>query len=115
MRRPVWVLHVFVVGLALHNLVMAELWDAGIRGGTLDAVSAWKEVLLAVCLVGVWYRAWRTFHPGRCDLLALAYAAVVVVWALLPQDWLGGHATHRGTLLGARHDLVPVGAYLLGR
>ena len=30
MRRPVWILHVFVVGLALHNLVMAELWIGSI-------------------------------------------------------------------------------------
>jgi len=31
---------VFVVGLALHNFVMAELWDAGVRGTALDVVSA---------------------------------------------------------------------------
>jgi hypothetical protein len=54
-RRPVWALHVLVVGLALHNIVMAELWDAGVRGTALDVVSAWKEVLLAVALVlAVW-------------------------------------------------------------
>ena len=46
-ERPVWILHVFVVGLALHNLVMAELWAAGVRGTALDVVSAWKEALLA--------------------------------------------------------------------
>jgi O-antigen ligase/polysaccharide polymerase Wzy-like membrane protein len=115
MRRPVWAVHVFVVGLALHNLVMAELWDAGVRGRGLDVVSSWKEALLALCLVWVWSQAWRAFRPNLCDLLALAYAAVVVVWSVLPQHWLGGHATHRGTVLGARHDLVPVAAYALGR
>jgi hypothetical protein len=115
MRRPVWVLHVFVVGLALHNLVMAELWDAGVRGRALDVVSSWKEVLLAVSLVVVWSGARRTFAWRWCDVLALAYAVVVVVWAFLPQEWLGGHATHRGIVIGARHDLVPVAAYFLGR
>jgi len=115
MRRPVWAVHVFVVGLALHNLVMAELWDAGIHGHWLDVISSWKEALLVLCLVAVWSQRWRTFRPNAYDLLALAYAAVVVVWSILPQDWLGGHATHRGIVLGARHDLVPVGAYLLGR
>ena len=115
MKRPVWALHVFIVGLALHNLVMAELWDAGVRGDALDVVSAWKEALLALALVAVWAVAWRTFAWRWCDVLALAYAAVVVVWSLLPQSWLGGHATHRGILLGARHDLVPVAAYFLGR
>jgi hypothetical protein len=114
-RRPVWALHVFVVGLALHNFVMAELWDAGIHGRWLDVISSWKEALLAVCLVAVWSWAWRSFRWRWVDVLALAYAAVVVVWALLPQSWLGGSATHRGVLLGARHDLVPVGAYFLGR
>ena len=115
MRRPVWVLHVFVVGLALHNLVMAELWDAGVRAGALDVVASWKEALLALSLAVVWVGAWRTFRWRWCDVAALAYAAVIVIWALLPQSWLGGHATHRGVVVGARHDLVPVAAYFLGR
>ncbi len=115
MRRPVLALHAFVVGLALHNLAMAELWAAGVRGGWLDAVSAWKDVLLLACLAAVSPRAWRALRFRTVDALALGYAAVVVVWSLLPQRWLGGHATHRGILLGAREDLVPVGAYLLGR
>jgi hypothetical protein len=115
MKRPVWALHVFVVGLALHNVVMAELWDAGLHGRRLEVVSAWKEALLAMCLVAVWWRGWRTFRPRWCDWLALAYSAVVVVWAVLPQSWLGGSATHHGVLLGVRHDLVPAAAYFLGR
>ena len=41
---------VLIVGLALHNLVMAELWDAGVRGTSLDVVAAWKDVLLAAAL-----------------------------------------------------------------
>ena len=49
-KRPVWILHVFVVGLALHNFAMAELYAAGVRGTALDVVSAWKEVLLALGL-----------------------------------------------------------------
>ena len=51
MKRPVWILFVFVVGLALHNFAMAELYGAGVRGNALDVVSAWKEVLLAVGIV----------------------------------------------------------------
>ena len=51
MRRPVWILHVFVVGLALHNFAMAELYAAGVRGTRSSVVSAWKEVLLALGLV----------------------------------------------------------------
>jgi hypothetical protein len=115
MKRPVWAIHVLVVGLALHNFVVAELWDAGLHGRLLELVSAWKEVLLAICLVAVWWRAWRTFRPRLCDRLALAYSAVIVVWAVLPQSWLDGSATHHGVLLGVRHDLVPAAAYFLGR
>ena len=101
MRRPVWILHVFVVGLALHNLAMSLLWQAGLRGTALELVSAWKEALLALGLVLV-LRAHgsRRFRPRLLDWLALAYGAVVVVYGLLPQHWLGGAATHRGVLLG---------------
>jgi O-antigen ligase len=38
-----------------------------------------------------------------------------VLYGVLPQSWLGGHATHKGVLYAARHDLLPVGAYFLGR
>jgi hypothetical protein len=115
-RRPVWALHVFVVGLALHNLVMAELWQAGLRGTGLTVVSAWKEALLAVALVLV-VAGRRRLPVDRvtADRLALAYGALVVLYAVLPQSALGGGATHKGVLYGLRHDLVPVGAYFLGR
>jgi len=46
--RPVWALYALIVGLALHNLVISLLWRAGVRGGALTVVSAWKDVLLLV-------------------------------------------------------------------
>jgi len=112
-RRPVWALHVLIVGLALHNLVMALLWRAGLRGAALTAVSAWKDVLLLVALVLVVRRI--RLGSTAVDWLALAFGAMVVLYGLLPQSWLGGDATHRGVLYAARHDLLPVGAYFLGR
>ena len=116
MRRPVWVLHVFVVGLALHNFLMAELWDAGLRGTGLTVVSAWKEALLLLALVLVVRARGRLpFDRTATDWLAVAFGALVVLYALLPQHWLGGSATHKGVLYGLRDDLVPVGAYFLGR
>ena len=116
LRRPVWVLHVFVVGLALHNLVMAELWHIGVRGAWLTIIAAWKEALLAFALVAV-VAARRRLPIERIgpDWLALVYGAIVVVYALIPQSVLGGEATHKGVLYGLRHDLVPVAAYFLGR
>jgi hypothetical protein len=115
-RRPVWILHVFVVGLALHNFAMAELYAAGVRGTALDLVSAWKEVLLGLALVLVLRaRGSLRFAPAPIDWLALAYGALVVAYGVLPQHWLGGGATHKGVLFGLRHDLLPVAAYFLGR
>lgn len=113
LRRPVWALYALVVGLALHNLVISLLWRAGVRGGALTLVAAWKDVLLLVALVLVLPRLRRP--PTLVDWLALVFGAFVVVYGVLPQSWLGGGATHKGVLYAARHDLLPVGAYFLGR
>jgi hypothetical protein len=95
---------------------MAELWQAGVRGTALDVVSAWKEALLALALVAVVRRRrGLPFKSTSTDWLALAFGAFVVVYALVPQSVLGGHATARGVLFGARHDLLPVAAYFVGR
>jgi hypothetical protein len=116
LRRPVWALHVLIVGLALHNLVMSQLWRAGVRGTALTVAAAWKDVLLLGTLVLV-VRARRglPFKASPPDWLALAFGLVIVLYAVLPQSWLGGDATHSGVLFAARHDLLPVGAYFLGR
>lgn len=102
-------------GLVLHNLVMALLFGAGVDGTALDVVAAWKDVLLAVALVAAFLVSRSVPHRLWADRFALAYATLVVVYALLPQGWLGGEATARGELLALRHHLLPVGAYLLGR
>jgi hypothetical protein len=118
-RRPVVALYLFVVGLALHNAAMAALYAAGVRGSTLTAIAAWKEILLLVALVRVGAEAARArrlpFAPGLVDALALAFGALVVVYAAIPQSALGGGAGHKAVALALRHDLVPVGAYFLGR
>lgn len=118
-RRPVAALYLFVVGLALHNLVLASLYDAGVRGSALDAVAAWKETLLAVAAARVALDALRErrlpFRPGLVDALALAYAAVVVLYAVVPQGALGGEAGGKAVVFALRHDLALVAAYLLGR
>jgi len=114
-RLPALALAVLVVGLALHNLVMAELWDAGVRGTALDVVAAWKEALLLVVLGVVLWRERRLPLARLADRLALVYTAFVLVYGVLPQGWLGGDATARGVLFALRHDLVPVAAYGLGR
>ena len=103
------------MGLALHNVAMAQLWELGVRGTTLDVVAAWKEAVLLVALLVV---AWHVRHKpavNAADALAASYAIVIAVYWLIPQDVLGGEATARGELLALRHHLFPVAAYALGR
>jgi hypothetical protein len=118
-RRPVFALYAWIVGLAAHNAVMAALYGAGVRGGALTAIQAWKEILLGVALARVALEALRArrlaFRVHPADVVAVAFAAVVCVYAVLPQDWLGGTADRSAIGLALKHDLVPVGAYFLGR
>jgi hypothetical protein len=104
-----------VVGLVLHNAVMAQLWDLGVRGTELDVVAAWKEALLLLALLLVAWHVRRLPAVEAVDVLAAAYAIVIVAYWLIPQDVLGGDATSRGELLALRHHLFPVAAYVLGR
>jgi hypothetical protein len=118
-QRPVAALYAWVVGLAAHNAVMAALYGAGVRGGALTALQAWKEILLAVALARVGLDALRarrlSFTIRAVDVLALAFAVIVCVYAVLPQSWLDGTADRSAVGLALKHDLIPVGAYFLGR
>jgi O-Antigen ligase len=118
-RRPARALYAFIVGLAVHNAVMAGLYWAGVRGRPLTVIAAWKEVLLAVALASVALAAARNrrlpFRPGAVDALALLFAALVVLFALIPQDWLDGNADGVTILYGLRHAGTCVAAYFLGR
>ncbi len=118
-RRPIVALYLFVVGLAAHNIVMSLLWGGGVRGDSLELISAWKEILLAVAVARVAVDALGArrlpFRPGPIDALALAFAALVLLYAVIPQSALGGQAGGSAILHAIRHDLVPVVAFLLGR
>jgi hypothetical protein len=118
-RRPVLAVYAFVVGLALHNAAMAALFALGLRGAELTAIAAWKEALLAVALARVGRDALAArrlpFRPVLVDWLALAFAGFVLLYAVLPQTWLGGGADSIGILYGLRHGLACVAAYFLGR
>jgi hypothetical protein len=118
-REPVVALFLFVVGLAFHNAVMAALHAHGVHGGALTAVTAWKEIVLGIGLARVAYDAFHErrlpFRPGLVDALALAFLGFVVLYAVVPQDALGGNADAHGVALAVRHDVLPVGAYFLGR
>jgi len=114
-RIPRVALLVLVVGLALHNLAMALLWQAGVRNTALDVAAAWKEIVLVVAFVAAVAAAGSVPSLVWADRLALAYGALVVLYWLLPQSWLDGGATAKGELYALRHHLLPLGAYVLGR
>jgi hypothetical protein len=118
-RRPFFALYALAVGLVLNNTVFMLLYHAGFRGWKLTFAQSWKEILLGVALVSVYGAALRErrlpFRPGPVDAAALIFGAVVVLYTLVPQSVLGGQAGLRAELYGARHLLIPVLAYLLGR
>lgn len=118
-RWPSAALYAFVVGLAAHNIVMALLWGAGVRGASLELISAWKEILLATAATRVAIDALRArrlpLRPGLVDWLAVGFAVLVLVYAVVPQSALDGGAGKSAILHAIRHDLVPVVAFLLGR
>ena len=118
-RRPVVALYVFVLGLTLHNAAMDALYAQEIRGDALTAIQSWKDVLLVVALARVGVGAAQArrlpFRPLPTDVLALAFAAIVVLYAFIPQDALDGLASHKAIAYAVRHDLSGVGAYFLGR
>lgn len=118
-RRPSYAVYAFVVGLALHNAVMAGLFALGVEGTPLTLIAAWKEVLLAVALARVTRDAVAgsrlPFRPSLVDLLALAFAALVLLYSVVPQSALGGQADATTILYALRHALTGVAAYFLGR
>ena len=84
---------VLVVGLALHNLAMALLWQAGLRGGALDVAAAWKEAVLVVAFVAAVAAVGSMPRLLWADRLALAYGGLVVLYWVVPQSWLDGGTT----------------------
>src|SRR5919197_1424731 len=112
-RRPVLALYAWIIGLAAHNAVMAALYGAGVRGSALTAIQAWKEILLAVALGRVAFDAVRArrlaFRFGVVDVLALAFAVIVCIYALLPQSWFDVAAAGAVAVVGLLDDfLIPV-------
>ena len=118
-RRPSFAVYAFVVGLALHNAIMATLFALGVQDTPLTLIAAWKEVLLAVALARVTRDAVAArqlpFRPLPVDALALVFAAFVLLYAVLPQSMLGGEADATTVLYALRHHLTCVAAYFLGR
>lgn len=132
-RRPAMALPVFVIGLAFHNFIIMVLIQSGAPTAGVRAIQAWKEAyigLLALRLVVDVGRAggasflrrkfedWTSLPLGlrAFDIAALAFAFVLVVYALLPASLLpvpGPSLTQR-VLSFRMFILIPV-LYAFGR
>jgi hypothetical protein len=132
-RRPAAALPIFVVGLALHNLVLMVLVESGAPTMGIRAIQAWKEAYvgllglrLAFEVIGSGgveflrrsFSRWSRLPlaPRVLDLTALAFAAVLVLYLLLPSGLLPSPgSTLAQRVLGFRTlILIPV-LYLYGR
>jgi hypothetical protein len=72
-RLPIVALYLFIAGLALHNLVMALLFDAGLDGAWLDAVQDGRRLCgVAAASVATDATASADCRPHTVDWLALA-------------------------------------------
>src|ERR687885_601480 len=95
-RRPILALYALALGLVVHNAAFMLLYAAGGRGWQLTVAQSWKEILFAVAAAGVCRDAGRgrrlPFRPHAVDAAAMLFVAIVVVYALVPQQVLGGAA-----------------------
>ena len=119
LRRPVWALYALVVGLALHNFVMAMLWRAGVRGGALDGRSRRGRTCCSLVALALVVAERRALPFSRVDRAGRARARVRVRSSSSTRSsrsrCSAAARRTRGSRYALRHDLLIVGAYFLGR
>ena len=123
-QRPQRALYIFIVGLPLHSLLMAFIFEGTNSIGFVKAIQAWKEILLAVVLLRLVLPAinrWRKDRQLRLTALDVCVAAFVLL--CLASVVLPAHAALSGStsisligrLYGFRQLVVPLVAYVIGR
>jgi hypothetical protein len=118
-QRPLRGLYVLGAGLLVHNTLFVLLHSFGAGGWQVTVAQSWKECVLLVALARVGRDALRIGRPGftarPADVVAALFAIVVMAYLAIPQDVLGGTASFTAELYAARHFLLPLGAYAVGR
>ena len=120
-RRPFVGLGLLVAGFAVHNIVVMALIGLHAPLLLVRILQGWKEVMLLL-LVVVGVRAllrqrkdstFPTLTPA--DGIAIAFAAIVFIYFLIPPSILGADASFAQRLVGLRTlMLIPV-LYFIGR
>jgi hypothetical protein len=120
-RRPIVGLGVLVAGMAFHSVLLMVLLDLGTPHALVRVFQAWKELFLvlltAVTLLGIWRdrQAGGLERLTPTDWVAGAFAALAVLYLLVPGSILHSDANFTQRVLGFRVvALLPL-LYLLGR
>lgn len=120
-RRPFVGLGLLVAGLALHNIVVMALLGLGTPHLLVRVVQGWKELFLLVLVViaarfVMSHRGDSTLGPlTPTDGIAIAFAAIVCVYFLIPPSVLGSDAGFAQRLVGLRTMIVIPILYFIGR
>jgi hypothetical protein len=115
-----WGLTAFVWLLPFHVLAMALLFGVlGLPAGEVRTVAAWKELLAAVLLVLVVWRAIAgpglRLSPHWPDLAVGALGLVAVAYLVGEEVWFANDLPARAHLLGWRDTVYVTLLYFVGR
>lgn len=120
-RRPFVGVGLLVAGMAFHSFALMWLLRLGTPVPLVRAVQGWKELMLVVLVVVAAAGMWRRRSDLGLDRLlladwiALAFAAVAIVYFLVPSSVLHSGTNFSQRLVGLRVlFLIPL-VYFLGR
>ena len=120
-RRPFLGIGLLVAGMAFHSFVLMWLLHLGTPTPLVRVFQAWKEILLVTLGAAAVTRLWRSRRDGTLgpmiptDWVALALAAVAIVYFLLPASVFHSGINVSQRLVGLRIVfLIPL-LYFLGR
>jgi hypothetical protein len=119
-RRPFLGVGLLVGGMAFHSFALMWLLHLGTPMPLVRVFQAWKEIVLVVLAAGVGLRVWRSrqFDPRgliAMDWVAVAFAAVAVIYVLLPSSVFHSGINLSQRLVGFRVAILIPLLYFLGR
>ena len=118
---PFRALGILVGGYAFHNIVLMILLRLSTPAPLIRVVQAWKEGILLLLLVLAMRAALIAWRAGRrprlifLDWIMVAFAVMVILYALIPPAVFGVHVTLAQRALAIRLDLLLPLLYGFGR
>jgi hypothetical protein len=99
LRAPFRAFAVLVAGMAFHNFGLMILLRLGTPGILVRAIQLWKEGILLLLAAMVAQRAWQWWREGKrpqlssLDWVAAAFAAMLLLYLLMPARILHGEGS----------------------